>query len=60
MLRYESYAAPSGNSALLVSPRIEVSNHSGFDYGLSFWMYRDGNLSTAADKIEVYLNGSAA
>ena len=59
MLRYESYAAPSGNSALLVSPRIEVSNHSGFDYGLSFWMYRDGNLSTAADKIEVYLNGSA-
>lgn len=59
MLRYNSDIAPAGNTAILVTPRIAVSNASGYGYQVSFWMYRDGNMSTALDKIEVYLNTSA-
>jgi len=59
MLRYGSDLAPAGNSAIVVSPRIVCADPTGFGYQLSFWMYRDGNQSTALDKVEVYVNSTA-
>jgi M6 family metalloprotease-like protein len=59
MLRYNSDVAPVGNSAIIVSPKIVCTDPTGYGYQLSFWMYRDGNQSTALDKIDVYVNTSA-
>ncbi len=59
MLRYYSDIAPTGSSALLVTPKIVVSDAVNHAHAVNFWMYRDGNQSTAQDKIEVYLNSSS-
>ncbi|MFO7659886.1 MAG: M6 family metalloprotease domain-containing protein, partial [Candidatus Cloacimonadaceae bacterium] len=56
--RYNSDIAPSGNSALLVTPMIECSDPVNYGYQISFYMYRDGNLSTFLDKMEIYVNTS--
>ncbi len=58
MLRYNSDIAPAGNSAYVASPRIVCADPSGYGYQVSFWMYRDGNLSTYQDRLEVYSNAS--
>ena len=58
MLRYNSDIAAAGSSALLATPRIVCSDVTSSGYKVSFWMYRDGNQSTALDKIEVYLNAT--
>lgn len=59
MLRYNSYYAASGNSAILVSPRLNVSNVNAYSYNTSFYIYRDNGYSTNLDRIEVYRNSSA-
>lgn len=56
MLKYASYSASAGHYALMVTPRIDLSNYDTYDYNLSFWMYRDSELPDAPDKIEVFLN----
>ena len=56
MARYNSDIAPVGNSALMVSPRIICSDVTNYGYQVSFYMYRDGNLSSALDKIEIFIN----
>ncbi|HPN40697.1 MAG TPA: M6 family metalloprotease domain-containing protein [Candidatus Cloacimonadota bacterium] len=58
-IKFNSDTSPAGSSALLVSPRVVVSDPDDYAYQVSFWMYRDGNLSTALDKVEIYLNTSA-
>lgn len=58
MLRYNSYSAASGNSAYLVSPRINCSNISDYNYSITFSMYRDTGYTTNADRMEVYLNST--
>ncbi len=55
MLRYNSDLAPVGNSALLATPKIANAD-PGYGHKLTFWMYRDGNQSSALDKIEAYLD----
>jgi M6 family metalloprotease-like protein len=59
MLRYNSYNASAGNSAILVTPRIDMNNIISYGYSLSFWMYRDNGYSSYADKILVYQNSTA-
>jgi len=59
MLKYNSDTSAAGSAAYLVSPRIAISETGYFDYQTSFWMNRDGNQSTALDRVEVYLNTSA-
>ncbi|PKN78661.1 MAG: hypothetical protein CVU48_07640, partial [Candidatus Cloacimonetes bacterium HGW-Cloacimonetes-1] len=56
MVQYNSYNASTGNTALLVSPRINIANITSYSYSSSFYMYRDAGYSTNADKIEVYRN----
>ena len=58
MIRYASWNASNGSSAILVSPKLMVPNTQDLDYQLSFYMYRDNGYSNNADRIELYLNSS--
>ncbi|MCD8480032.1 MAG: hypothetical protein LRZ88_07270 [Candidatus Cloacimonetes bacterium] len=55
MIRYASWNASNGSSAILVSPKLMVPNTQDLDYQLSFYMYRDNGYSNNADRIELYL-----
>jgi len=58
MAKYNSDYAAVGNSAILVSPKIVCNDVSNYGYQVSFYMYRDGNLGTNLDKMEIYTNSS--
>ena len=58
MLRYNSFSASNGSSALLATPRISCGSPTDYSYSFSFWMYRDTGYSTYADKMEVYLSST--
>lgn len=58
MLRYNSYSASSGSSAMLVTPILQAPDTGDLNYTVSFAMYRDTGYSTRADRIELYLSGS--
>jgi M6 family metalloprotease-like protein len=49
----------SGNSAVLATPRISITDIDNYDYNVSFWMYRDDGFPQFADRVEVYLNSTA-
>ncbi len=53
MAYYNSFSAQADESALLVSPELELSDE---EYMVRFWMYRTDNIDNKADKIEVYLS----
>jgi M6 family metalloprotease-like protein/uncharacterized repeat protein (TIGR02543 family) len=55
---FNSFTAPSGNAATLVSPSFSLT---GFASGqVKFWMYRDAGYPAAADRIDVYVNTTGA
>lgn len=58
MLRYNSYSASNGSSAMLATPRLSCGSASEYSYDFSFWMYRDTGYSTCAEKVEVYLSST--
>jgi hypothetical protein len=58
MLRYNSDIAPAGAAAFIASPRLACTDTATYNYTFSFWMYRDGNQGSLADRVEVYLNSS--
>ncbi|KAF0194622.1 MAG: Protease [Bacteroidetes bacterium] len=53
MARYNSNLFASGTSGILVTPPVQFMND---DYETSIWVYRDGNLPTSTDRIEIYAN----
>lgn len=59
MLTYQSYNASNGNSAVFVSPRLNISSITTYTYETSFWMYRDDGYPSNTDRIEVYTNSTA-
>lgn len=58
MLRYNSYSATNGNSAMLVTPILQAPDTGDLNYTASFSMYRDTGYNTKTDRIELYLSGS--
>ncbi len=58
MLYFNSYAAPTGCSAYICTPKFDLSG-IGANLGyISFWFYKDASINYAAnqDKVEVYMN----
>ncbi|MGE0919557.1 M6 family metalloprotease domain-containing protein [Trichlorobacter lovleyi] len=55
-LYYNSYWAPSGSAAALISPSFSLATTT--NNTISFWMYRDTNGSSYADRVEIYVNNS--
>ncbi|MFH1119998.1 MAG: S8 family serine peptidase [Bacteroidota bacterium] len=53
MARYNSNIFEPGSSGILVTPPILFGND---DYETSLWVYRDSNLATNTDRLEVYAN----
>ncbi len=53
MARYNSNLFASGTSGILVTPPVQFMND---EYETSIWIYRDGNLPTNTDRIEIYAN----
>jgi hypothetical protein len=53
MAYFNSYNFPSGTSAMLISPSLNIPNDN---YRVYFWMYRDNDYSSKADKVDVYIN----
>jgi gliding motility-associated-like protein len=49
----------SSGTALLITPVVSFNYTSGSNT-VSFWMYRDNGYNTSADKIDVYVNTTAA
>lgn len=58
MLGYASHNVPSGYSALLATPRVEVANSANSRYSVAFRIFRDSASPSLADRIEVYRNSS--
>ena len=54
MARFYTYTNPSGGSAELVSPKLDLSEHDNI---VRFWMYRNSNPNiNKNDRINVYYN----
>ena len=54
MARFYTYTNPSGGSAELVSPKMELNDHDNI---VRFWIYRNSNPNiNKADRINVYYN----
>ncbi len=53
---FNSFTAPSGNAATLVSPSFSLSGFAGGQ--VKFWMYRDTGYPTLADRVDVYVNST--
>ena len=51
---FNSFTAPSGNAATLISPSFSLSGFTGGQ--IKFWMYRDTGYPTLADRVDVYVN----
>lgn len=59
MAVYPNRLLQSGNSSVLTTPRINITDIDNYDYNVSFWIYRDDGLTQNADRIEIYLNRTA-
>jgi len=58
MARFYTYTNPSGGSAELVSPKLDLSEHDNI---VRFWMYRNSNPNiNRDDRINVYYNTIAS
>ena len=58
MARFYTYTNPSGGSAELVSPKLDLSEHDNI---VRFWMYRNSNPNiNKDDRINVYYNTIAS
>ncbi|MBN1970203.1 MAG: choice-of-anchor J domain-containing protein [Candidatus Delongbacteria bacterium] len=55
MIRYNSFSQQDGHSAILVTPKLHMTDDQ---YTIRFWMYRTDNISNRTDKIEVYCNNN--
>ncbi len=54
MTRFYTYTNPSGGSAELVSPKMELNEHDNI---VRFWMFRNSNQNiNKTDRINVYYN----
>ena len=54
MARFYTYTNPSGGSAELVSPKMDLNEHDNI---VRFWMFRNSNPNiNKADRINVYYN----
>ncbi len=53
MLKYASFSATAGKSAVLITPQLAFSETGN---QLRFWIYRTNNIDNKADKIEIYIN----
>lgn len=58
MLRYTSYLASTGSSAMLVAPVVRAPDTEAWNYRVSFAMYRDSGYISRPDRVELYLNSS--
>src|SRR3954469_16842122 len=59
MARYNSFSAPSGATAELITPALNFSGAN--QVAVSFWMYRDpAYLNYLNERVEVFVNTSAA
>ncbi len=57
MARFNSYSISSGNSYSLTSPAMALTGEA---YRVVFRMYRDNDYESSLDRIEVFLNTTAA
>ncbi len=57
-LMLNSFVAPAGESAFLITKPYDFSNNGGVNPTFSFWMYRDNINAPVNDKIEVYWNNT--
>ncbi|MHC1776484.1 MAG: S8 family serine peptidase [Lentimicrobium sp.] len=53
MARFNSHIFDAGNSGILVSPPVQFGEE---DYETSLWVYRDSELPSNTDKVELYIN----
>lgn len=53
MSRYKSFSSHAGNTAILVTPKMQLS---ATDNVVTFWMYRNTNINNRYDRINVYFN----
>ena len=56
MASFHSYLYAPGTKGILATPPI---NFWGSESSVSFWMYRDNNDTTTADRVNVYFNTTA-
>ncbi|WP_292941054.1 choice-of-anchor J domain-containing protein, partial [Mucilaginibacter sp. 44-25] len=59
MMRFNSYSLASGTVGTLFTPVLNFSTANS-QYTISFWMYRDNGYTGYADKVDVYVNTTAA
>lgn len=50
---FNSFSYSSGTSGLLISPQINFPDEN---FRVYFWMYRDGDYSTNADRLDIYVS----
>ncbi len=55
MARYNSHVFQQGASGILVTPPVQFG---AVGYETSLWVYRDSELTTNTDKVEIYINFS--
>jgi len=60
MLAYPSHTAPTGSSAIIATPRININDIVNYNYSISFRMYRDDGFLSTPDKVEVYFDNTAS
>ncbi|MFH0895784.1 MAG: T9SS type A sorting domain-containing protein [Bacteroidota bacterium] len=59
MARFDCYSFPTGTIANLNTPSFDLSSFSG-NAKVRFWMYRDQNMPSFQDSVEVYINTSTS